>query len=66
MMTEKHDVDELNPSDCKFVKYHPLRTDEYWKTDVILEAIDVKFEHLEVNGFSNTELEDIIEYLCCS
>ena len=65
-MTDKYDVDELNSSDAEFGKYHPLDDDQTWKVDLILEATDVKFERLEVDGFTKEEIEEIIEYLCCS
>ena len=66
LMTDKYDVDELNSSDAEFGKYHPLDDDQTWKVDLILEATDVKFERLEVDGFTKEEIEEIIEYLCCS
>ena len=66
LMTDKYDVDDLNPSDARLIKYHPLNDDETWKVNFILEATDVKFEQLEVDGFQLEEIEEIIDYLCCS
>ena len=57
---------ELNPSDATFMKYHPIKDDEAWKVDLILEATEVKFGQLEVTEFKIEEMEEIIEYLCCS
>ena len=65
-MTNKSDVDELVPADCSVVKYHSISEDDKWKVNFILEATDVKFGQLEVNGFSPDEIEEIIEYLCSS
>ena len=56
LLTDKHDVDDLDPSDCSFVKYHPLNNDEQWK--IIQEAINVKQELLEVEGFTLNKTKD--------
>ena len=65
-MTDKCDVDELIPSDCSFVKYHPILEEDAWKVNFLLEATDVKFKQLEVDGFKTEEIEEIIDFLCCS
>ena len=65
-MTDKCDVDELIPSHCSFVRFHPIHTEDKWKVNFALEATDVKFRQLEVDGFNNEETEEIIEFLCCS
>ena len=66
LMTDKCDVDELIPSDCSFVKYHPILEVDTWKVNFLLEATDVKFKQLEVDGFNTEEIEEIIDFLCCS
>jgi hypothetical protein len=39
------------------IKYHPIKEEDKWKTDIMKEIIQIKEEKLEVEGFSNPELE---------
>ena len=64
--TNKFDVDELSTSDAKFVIYHPLSEEEIWKVNFIHEVVDIKNEQLEVNGFNQEELDEILDFVCCS
>ena len=62
LLTEKFDVDELCPSDAELIEYHPIADEDKWKVNFILEAVDQN----EVPGFEDEEIEEILEYLCCS
>ena len=64
LLTDKHDVDDLDPSDCSFVQYYPLNNDEQWKIIMIREAINVKQELLEFEGFTLEKIDEIIQQLC--
>ena len=66
LMTEKKDVNELVPSDCRFALYHPIEEYDAWKVGLILEATDIIYDRLDLKGFGREELKDIREYLCCS
>ena len=57
LMTDKFDVDELDPNDADSVKYHPLEKNQSWKVNLIKEAIDVKHDNLVVEGFETEKLE---------
>ena len=65
-MTEKFDVDDLEPFDANSIQYHPLEDENKWKINLIHEAIDAKYNLIDVEGFSIEELDEIVRHLCCS
>ena len=65
LKTEVHDVRKLKPSDIK-EKYRKLPSSEEYRLGFIKELVDVKNNKLEVNGFNDDELEEILQHLCVS
>ena len=66
LLTNKSNIDKLELLDFKCVNYHPIKKEDDWKPGIILEITDVKFNQLEVDGFSFEELEEILDYVCTS
>ena len=62
--TNKDHVEHLKSSDILQIKYHHIKEEDRWKTDVIKEIVQIKNEKLEVEGFSNPELEEILQHIC--
>ena len=65
IQTDVHDVRKLEASDYK-VKYRTVPSNEEYRVEFIKELIDVNNNQLEVPGFDDDELEDILQYLCVS
>ena len=57
-------VEDLSPGDAYEILYHPVRNQE--KSSFIWELLNVKDGQLEVAGFSEDELEIILEHLWTS
>ena len=66
LATGKSSVEKLEISDFKSIQYHPIAKEDSWRPEMILELTDIKFDILEVEGFSHEELEDILSYACTS
>ena len=62
--TNKDHVEHLKSSDILQINYHPIKEEDRWKTGVIKEIVQIKNEKLEVEGFSNPELEEILQQIC--
>ena len=65
LQTDVQDVRNLKPDDVK-VKYRDVPRDEKYRVDFINEILDVKNNQLEVNGFHDDELQEILQHLCVS
>jgi hypothetical protein len=61
LLTSKDHVEHLQVSDILHIEYHPINVEESWKIGVIQKSIQIKNEKLEVEGFSNPELEEILQ-----
>ena len=66
LATGKSSVEKLEISDFKSIKYHPIAKEDSWRPEMILELTDIKFDILEVEGFSHEELKEILSYACTS
>ena len=64
LQTNKQSVDELMKDDISDVKYHPTLAEDKWKETLLLEILDVRDGQLEVDGFSDEELNEIVEQIC--
>ena len=66
LLVGKSHVDEVKFEDSNTITYHELETDDQWKIEPIREIIEAKAGNIEIPGFSNEELDDILLYLCTS
>ena len=62
----KDSIEDLSTIDAKTLKYHPLPDDELWKADMIREIIDVRADISVIEGFSQLDLDLMMDYLCTS
>ena len=59
-------VEDLSPSDANAIEYHPIRIEDRYRVDLTWELLNVKHGNLEVDGFSEDELEMILHHICTS
>ena len=57
---------ELTPSDASNIELAVIEEENKYRVDFIKEIIDVKHGNLEVDGFTNEELDSIVDFLCTS
>ena len=43
-----------------------MSENDVWRVDAILELTDVKFKQATVYGFTDDEIEEILEHICRS
>ena len=56
----------MEKKEAENIKYHPIKSEDLWKVDVIREILEVKCRKLEIDDFNQDNLEDILTYLCTS
>jgi hypothetical protein len=66
LLTDKDNINDLAVSDVEKMKYHELSENDAWRVDAILELTDVKFKQATVDGFTDDEIEEILEHICTS
>ena len=64
LQTEKLSVAQLCKDDTKKIVYHQTSEEDKWKEGFLRELVQVKDNHLEVEGFEPGELDDILEHIC--
>ena len=64
LLTEKEKVDQLIPSDAFSIQYHPIIVDNEWKLLYIIDIIETLNTKMEIPGFEDNELREILDYLC--
>ena len=66
LLVGKTSVDEVEKIDAENIEYHPIKSEDLWKVDVIREILEVKSRKLEIDDFNQDNLEEILTYLCTS
>ena len=66
LLTNKYNINDLAVCDIEKMKYHELSENDVWRVDAILELTDVKFQQARVDGFTDDELQEILEHICTS
>ena len=59
------DLRSLTPVDVR-TRYRDMPMNEQYRVDFIKEMVDVKNNQLEVQGFTDDEIDDILQHLCVS
>ena len=62
----KNSVDNIRVEDIDTMEYHTIPENEEWRVSLVKEIIEVKENEYEVPGFTNEELEEIINFVCTS
>ena len=66
MLTQKSKVEDVTREDIENIEYAEISDENMWRVNLIKEITNKKFNQLEINGFSEEECEEIIQYACVS
>ena len=66
LLTGKDSIEEVTASEIEKLKYHEVNKEENWKVDVILELTDVRFKQATIEGFTDDEIGEILDFVCTS
>ena len=65
LLTNKTQVDELEPSMVDNIPYHKIEEQDMWKISMVKELMDIKQgDRLAPEGWSLEDLENIMDFVC--
>ena len=65
-LTRKSKVEDITCEDIENIEYAEISDENMWRVNIIREITNKKFNQLEINGFSEEECEEILQYACVS
>ena len=57
---------ELSPCDASLIEFAKISDENKYRVNFIEELLNVKHGRLEVDGFLDSELQQIVDFLCTS
>ena len=66
ILTKKTKAEDVTSKDIKNIEYAKMSQEEKWRIAMIKEFTDIKFGQLELDGFSNEECEEILNFALVS
>ena len=66
LLVGKTNICELGVNDAYKVKYHEIKQEDEWKVPVLKELTNVKYNSLDLEGFSPEELDNILSDISSS
>ena len=64
--SEKVSVDHLSAADVLHAEYHLVKEEDEWRARMVKELLAGRFQNLDIEGFNNTEIEELLKHLCSS
>ena len=56
----------MKTNDVDNYKYAPVKSDEMWKIDIVKELVEVRANQVQIEHFSEEEVNELIEHICTS
>ena len=66
MLRRQDSIDEINMIDLKELKFAKIPEGNEWRIPFIEELLDIRNSDLEVESFSQEEINDLINFVCIS
>ena len=63
LLTSKESIEQITDFDIE-IEYAKMSDENRWRVNIIKEITDVKFGQLTINGFSEEECEEILQFAC--
>ena len=64
LLTDKLSVDQLVESDAEDINYHSIEDDKRWRIILMEELMEMRDGDMEVSGWDQEELDQIINFVC--
>ena len=62
VLTKKADIDDITDEDIEAIEYAAITEENTWRVNLIRDITDKKFNQLEIDGFFQKELEEILQF----
>ena len=64
LLTGLSTIDDLQPSTVNKIKYKEMQDRDKWRIPLIKEVIDMKYGNTIPEGWTQEELDEILEFAC--
>ena len=64
LLTDKSKIEHICRSDILKLKYHEIDEVESWRVPYLTDLIEVRNGLAALEGFNQSEIDDIINFLC--
>ena len=66
LLTRKPCIEDVNEHDIDELVYEEVGEENQWKVSLLRELIECKTDEMEIEGFTQKECEDLLNYVCIS
>ena len=66
LMCDKGNIHSLEESYIDGLKYFPIPDTETWRLGLFNELLESRSSNIEINGFTEKEITDLIDLVCVS
>ena len=66
LLSDKSHIDQLIPYDALQIRYKHIDKNDEWKIQYINDIIETLNAKMEIPGFEENELKEMLNYLCIS
>ena len=63
LQSDKVSVDHLSAADVRHAEYHPVKEEDEWRARMVKELLAVRFQNLDIEGFDNTEIVELLNHI---
>ena len=64
LLVGKTAVEDVNVDDADKISYFKVKEEDKWRVLMTKEIVEAKASKVEVPGFEDEELEEILSYIC--
>ena len=65
-LTDKNEIDDLVPNDAHNIHYCLVPDEEAWRIPIVMDILNSRHNEQIIEGFSESELDDILDFVCTS
>ena len=62
----KNSVNDLSVRDAHNIHFNCISEDDKWRVNIINELIEYRYNAIDIDNFSNSEINDILRFVCTS
>ena len=66
IMSDKYTIDSIEESDFDSMEYCPVPEGDTWRIGILDELLDSRSSIAEIPGFTQEEIQDLIDFVCVS
>ena len=65
-MYDKGNINSIKENEINSMEYFPIPVEEKWRIEMLKELLEARHSVVEIPGFSQDEITEIIDHVCTS